>query len=90
MDFLFGGIAGMAGILAVQTLMNRVGRARIYDLDGRQLVEFMHLSELRLGQACADPLPPLWVGRVSPAGGTRYRAGASEAAPRRLRVVTGT
>jgi hypothetical protein len=100
MDFLFGGFAGVAGMLALQAMMSHVGRARVYDVDGRKLVEFMHRTETQRGVARAvlltrtptfssRPLPsavPRGVDGASPANGTRPGLDSPKGA-RLLRVV---
>jgi hypothetical protein len=101
MDFMLGGIAGVMGVLAVQSMMSLAGRARIYEVDGRQVVEFMHRADRKRGLAggpsisgAPRALPRRAPGGVLPgvdgmssAGGTRFPVGVVKALPRRLRVI---
>ena len=100
MDFMLGGIAGVMGVLAVQSMMSLAGRARIYEVDGRQVVEFMHRADRKRGLAGAPSLSgpralprrapggvPPGVDGMSSAGGTRFPVGVVKALPRRLRVI---
>jgi hypothetical protein len=100
MDFMIGGIAGVMGVLAVQTMMSLAGRARIYEVDGRQVVEFMHRADRKRVLAGAPSIPgaratarrapggiPRGVDGMSPAGGTRFSADVVKPLPRRLRVI---
>jgi hypothetical protein len=100
MDFMLGGITGVMGVLAVQSMMSLAGRARIYEVDGRQVVEFMHRADRKRGLAGAPsisdapralprraPGEPRGVDGTSSAGGTRFPAGVVKTLPRRLRVI---
>jgi hypothetical protein len=88
-------------VLAVQSMVSLAGRARVYEVDGRQVVEFMHRADRKRGLAGAPAIPgapralprrapgeiPRGVDGMSSAGGTRFPAGVAKALPRRLRVI---
>ena len=87
MDFMLGGIAGVMGVLAVQSMMSLAGRARIYEVDGRQVVEFMHRADRKRGLAGGPSSPALRErcrGELlagSPRGSTACRPQAGHGSP---------
>ncbi len=102
MDFMLGGIAGVMGVLAVQSMMTLASRARVYEVDGRQVVEFMHRADRKRGLAGAPAISDArvlprrapggispGVDAMSPAGGTRFPVDVAKALPRRFRVIAG-
>lgn len=47
MELVFGFVLGVLGTLAAQLILAKNSSARVFTVDGRQLVELMHRKETR-------------------------------------------